>query len=62
MSGKIHRCNEEPVLYTIFRSDYDKKWMLHCAAINEGAFFGLDTPITYCPYCGRKLKEPEEDD
>lgn len=62
MSGKIHRCNEEPVLSVIFWSDNSKKWLLHVAVIYEESFFAADTPITYCPYCGEKLKEPEDDD
>jgi len=62
MSGKIHRCNEEPALSTIFWSDSDKRWLLITSVVNEETFFTVETPITYCPYCGKKLKEPEEDD
>lgn len=62
MSGKIHCCNEEPVLSTVFWSDSAKKWLLIVSVVNEGTFFTMDTQITYCPYCGEKLKEPDEDD
>lgn len=62
MNGKVHRCEQEPWMPAIVWSDGYKRWMLLLATIKDNTSFMIDTPITYCPYCGEKLKEPEEDD
>lgn len=62
MSGEIHRCEQEPWMPTIAWSDGFKGWELFLSTIKDNTSFMVATPITYCPYCGKKLKEPEKDD
>ena len=59
---KIHRCINGPLLVTIGWRRELKKWTLITSIVREETSFMFDTPIIYCPYCGEKLEEPENDD
>lgn len=59
---EIHCCINEPFPVTIGWRRGLKKWMLITSIIREETSFMFDTPITYCPYCGEKLEEPDENE
>lgn len=67
MSGndrKTHHCEKEYPPRFIWWSDHFKAWYLNATSVqgDDGrAIYNIDIAITHCPYCGEKLKEPEEE-